>query len=61
MQMSHNARKNAPSDMWNCAVLSKSSAYWKAKDVKFLHADNKDSDQTAQMRSLISVIVGRTC
>ena len=28
---------------------------------KFLHADNEDSDQTARMRRLIWVFVGRTC
>ena len=33
---------------------------WIAKDAKFLHADNEDSDQTARMRSLIRVFVGRT-
>ena len=36
-------------------------AIWIAKDVKFLHADNDDSNQTARMRSLIRVIVGRIC
>ena len=28
-------------------------AFWIAKDAKFIHADNKDSDQTARMRRLI--------
>ena len=31
-----------------------------AMDAKCLHADNEDSDQTARMRSLIRVFVGRT-
>ena len=31
-----------------------------AKDEKFLHADNKDSNQTARMRRLIRVSVGCT-
>ena len=37
------------------AVWLKSSmgAFWIAKDAKFLHADNEDSDQTARMRRLI--------
>ena len=45
------------------AVWSESStnAFWIAKNAKFLHADNKDSDQTAWMRRLIWVLVGRTC
>ena len=29
--------------------------------MKYLYADNEDSDQTARMRSLICVFVGRTC
>ena len=33
----------------------------KAKDTKFLHADNADSDQTARTRRLIWVFVRRTC
>ena len=36
-------------------------AFWIAKDAKFLHADNEDSNQTARMRRLIWVFVGRTC
>ena len=56
---SHNARK-LQSDMYAllrfrysfgiCAVKSEYSldAFWLAKDAKFLHVDNKDSDQTAQ-------------
>ena len=45
------------------AVWSESSlnAFWIAKDAKFLYADNEDSDQTARMRRLIWVFVGRTC
>ena len=44
-------------------VWSESSvgAVWIARDVKFLRAVNKDSDQTARMRRLIWVVVGRTC
>ena len=44
-----------------CTVWSESSldAFWIAKDAKFLHADNSDSDQTARMRSLIWDFVGR--
>ena len=30
---------------------------WIAKDVKFLHVDKKDSDQTARMNKLICVFV----
>ena len=46
-----------------CAVWPESSmgALWTDKNAKFLHADNKDSDQTAQMRRLIWVFVGCTC
>ena len=45
------------------AVWSESSpaAFWIAKDAKFLHWDNEDSDQTARMRILIWVFVGCTC
>ena len=32
-----------------------------AKDAKFLHADNEDSNRTARMRRLILMFVGRTC
>ena len=32
-----------------------------AKDAKFLHADNKDSDHIVRMRRLIGIFVGRTC
>ena len=32
-----------------------------AKDSKFLHADNEDSNQTARMRRLIWICVGCTC
>ena len=40
------------------AVWSESSqsAFWIAKDRKFLHADNEDSDQTTWMRRLIWVL-----
>ena len=45
------------------AIWSESSlgAFWLAKGAKFLYADNEDSDQTAQMRRLIWVFVGRIC
>ena len=36
-------------------------AFWIAKDAKFLHADNDDSEQTARIRGLIRIFVGRTC
>ena len=44
-------------------VWSESSlgAFWIAIDAKFLNADDEDSNQTARMRSLIWVFVGRTC
>ena len=44
------------------AVWSESSlgAFRMAKDARFIHADNEDSDQTARMRRLIWVFVGRT-
>ena len=35
-------------------------AFWLAKDTKFLLADNEGSDQTARMRRLIWIFVGRT-
>ena len=46
-----------------CAVWSESSltAFWIVKGVKFLYADNEDSDQTTRMRSLIWVFVGYRC
>ena len=40
------------------AVWSALGACWIAKDTKFLHADNEDSDQTEWMRRLIWVSVG---
>ena len=45
-----------------CFVWSESSlgACWIVKDAKFLHADNEDSGQTAQMHRLILVFVGCT-
>ena len=33
---------------------------WVAKNPSFLHADNKDSDQTGRMPRLIWVFAGRT-
>ena len=43
-------------------VWSESSlcAQWVAKDLRFLHADSEDSDQTGQMPRLIWVFAGRT-
>ena len=35
-------------------------AYWVAKDPRFLHADNEDSNQTGRMPRLIWVFAGRT-
>ena len=32
--------------------------FWIAKDAKVLHADNEDSDQTAQMRRLFGSSLG---
>ena len=45
------------------AVWSESqlNAFWIAKDTKFLHAQNEDTGQTAWMRWLIRIFVGRTC
>ena len=45
-----------------CPVWSESSmcAQWVAKDPRFLHADNEDSDQTGRMPRLIWVFAGRT-
>ena len=45
------------------AVWSEPSlgAVWLSRDTKFVLADNEDSDQTARMRRLIWVSVGRTC
>ena len=53
----------APSENSDQSARSESSlgTFWIAKDAKFLHADNEDSDQTAWMRRLIWVFVGRTC
>ena len=36
-------------------------AQWVAKDQRFLHADNEDSDQTGRMPRLIWVFPGHTC
>ena len=46
-----------------CPVWSEFSlwAQWVAKDLSFLHADRKDSDQTGRMPRLILVVAGRTC
>ena len=43
-------------------IWSESSldAFWIAKDANFLHADNEYSNQTARIRRLIWVFVGRT-
>ena len=45
-------------EVWSESSLG---AFWVAKAAKFLHADNEDSDQIAQRRSLIWVFVGHTC
>ena len=65
--------ENVPSDMHGHPVKiqislhihevwSESSieTYLIAMDAKFIHADNKDSDQTAQICRLIWVFVGHT-
>ena len=46
-----------------CEVWSESSltAFWIAKDAKFLQADNEDSDQTVRMHRLVWVFAGRKC
>ena len=38
---------------------SSQRAFWIAKDAKLFHVDNEDSDQTARIRGLIWVFVGR--
>ena len=45
------------------AAWSESSlgAFWNARDAHSLNADEEDSNQTARMRRLIKVFVGRTC
>ena len=45
------------------AVWSESSldAFWIAKDAKFLHVHNEDTDQTVRMHRLILDFVGCTC
>ena len=66
-QLNHNVRKRTFGHVRSAkiqirlrmsAVWSESSlgAFWIAKVVKFPHADNEDSDQTVQKRSLISVL-----
>ena len=60
--MIHNSRKrtfgHAPSEdsdqPAHSRSLSESSLdiFWIAKDIKFLHTDNEDFDQTAQMHRL---------
>ena len=35
-------------------------AFWKAKDTKFLRANDEESDETVRVRRLIWVFVGRT-
>ena len=47
---------------WASAQSDQSSlcAQWVAKDPSFLHADNKDFDQTGRMPRLIWVFPGRT-
>ena len=36
-------------------------AQWVAKDLRFLHADSEDSNQTGWMPRLIRVFAGRIC
>ena len=42
---------------WEASLV----AFWKAMDVKDLNADNEASNQSARMRRLIWVFVGRSC
>ena len=64
-ELSPVVNKNVPSDM--CAVLSLKSASASAQSDQSLrfgatqNAPSKDSDQTAQMRSLIRIFAWRTC
>ena len=45
------------------AVWSESSlgTFWIARDAKFLHSDNEDSEQTARIHRMICVFVMRIC
>ena len=71
-QMCHNVRKRTfePERPAKIQISLRIRTVWSefskgasgtAKDAKFLHADIEDSDQTARMRRLIWVFVGRTC
>ena len=53
--------ENVPLNMCVQRRFRSACAFWIAKDAKFLHADNEDSNQTARMRRLIWVFVGRMC
>ena len=44
--------------LWSDSSLG---AFWKAKDARFLHVCNEDSDQTARMHMLIWVFLERIC
>ena len=69
--LSHNIRKHTFGHVspvkiqisLNILVWSESSlgTFWIAKDAKFLHSGNKDSDQTAWMCILIRISPGCTC
>ena len=51
-------RKNCILTVW---LVSSLDTFWIAKNAKFLHADNEDSNQPARMRRLIWVCVWRNC
>ena len=46
--VNRNIRKHSRS-----LIIISLDTFWIAKDARFLHADNKDSDQTVRMHSLI--------
>ena len=55
----------APSELRSAWASAQSDqplcAQWVAKDPRYHHADNEDSDQTGQMPRLIWVFTGSTC
>ena len=55
---------NVPSDVRQAKIQIRSEsslgAVWIAKDAKFFHVDNEDSDQTAGMRRQIWLFIGHT-
>ena len=53
-----NTSEKCSNSIWSEASMS---AFSIANNAKFLHADNENCDQTAPMRRLIWVFVGRTC